>query len=83
MAVANLIKLLCGIPYLEDSYIAKMVCFGDGAMELCMHEKAAFFLPVNVLTVWSPAFLATRHTTMCLYIYIRSEILRVFKVQYT
>ena len=35
-------------------------------MELCMREKAAFFLPVNILTVWSPAFLAARHTTMCL-----------------
>ena len=27
-------------------------------MELCMREKAVFFLPVNILTVWSPAFLA-------------------------
>ena len=35
-------------------------------MELCMHEKAVFFLPVNKLTVWSPAFLAARHTTVCL-----------------
>ena len=35
-------------------------------MELCMHEKAVFFLPVNVLVVWSPAFLAARHTTVCL-----------------
>ena len=35
-------------------------------MELCMREKAAFFLPVNILTVWSPAFLAARHTTVCL-----------------
>ena len=39
-------------------------------MELCMREKAVFFLPVNILTVWSPAFLAARHTTMCLDIYI-------------
>ena len=30
-------------------------------MELCMREKADFFLPVNILTVWSPAFLAARH----------------------
>ena len=35
-------------------------------MELCMHEKAVFFLPVNILMVWSPAFLAARHTTVCL-----------------
>ena len=33
-------------------------------MELCMREKAVFFLPVNILTVWSPAFLAARHTTV-------------------
>ena len=31
-----------------------------------MREKAVFFLPVNILTVWSPAFLAARHTTVCL-----------------
>ena len=35
-------------------------------MELCTHEEAVFFLPVNILTVWSPAFLAARHTTVCL-----------------
>ena len=35
-------------------------------MELCMREKTVFFLPVNILTVWSPAFLAARHTTVCL-----------------
>ena len=35
--------------------------FGEGAMDLCTHEKSVFFLPVNILTVWSPAFLATRH----------------------
>ena len=35
-------------------------------MELCMREKAVFFLPVNILTVWSTAFLAARHTTVCL-----------------
>ena len=37
-------------------------------MELCTHEKAVFFLPVNIFTVWSPAaaFLAARHITMCL-----------------
>ena len=58
MAVANLINLLCGVPYLGDSYNAKIVCFGEGAMELCTHEKAVFFLPVNILMVWSPAFLA-------------------------
>ena len=33
---------------------------GHGAMH------AFFFLPVNILTVWSPAFLAARHTTVCL-----------------
>ena len=35
-------------------------------MELCMHKKAVFILPLNILTVWSPAFLATQHTTVCL-----------------
>ena len=35
-------------------------------MELCMYEKAVFFLPVNILTVWSLAFLAARHTIVCL-----------------
>ena len=39
-------------------------------MEVCTHEKAVFFLPVNILTVWSPAFLAVRHTIVCLDIYI-------------
>ena len=29
-----------------------------------------FFLPVNILTVWSLAFLAARHTTVCLDIYM-------------
>ena len=29
-------------------------------------KKAVFFLPVNILTVWSPAFFVTRHTTVCL-----------------
>ena len=56
MAVENLV---CGVPYLGDSYNAKMVCFGEGAKELCKHEKAVFFLPVNILMVWLPAFLAT------------------------
>ena len=41
-------------------------------MELCMREKAVFFLPVNILTVWSPAFLAAQHTIVCLdNIYVR------------
>ena len=67
MAVANLIKFaVWRVPYFGDSYNAKMVCFGEEAMELCMHEKAVFFLPVNILTVWSLAFLAARHTTVCL-----------------
>ena len=35
-------------------------------MELCMREKAVFFLPLNILMVWFPAFLAARHTTVCL-----------------
>ena len=35
-------------------------------MELCTHEKSAFFLPVNILMVWLPAFLATRQTKACL-----------------
>ena len=66
MAVANLIKFALWRPYLGDSYNAKMVCFGEGAMELCTYEKAVFFLPVNILMMWSPAFLAARHTTVCL-----------------
>ena len=66
MAVANLIKFSLWRTYLGDNYNAKMVCFGEGAMEVCTHEKAVFFLPVNILTVWSPAFLAARHTTVCL-----------------
>ena len=43
-------------------------------MELCMREKAVFFLPVNILTVWSPALLAARHTTVCLNIIINSLV---------
>ena len=35
-------------------------------MELCTHEKAVFFLPVNILTVRSLTFLAAQHTTVCL-----------------
>ena len=35
-------------------------------MELCTCEKAALFLPVNILTVWCAGYLATRHTTVCL-----------------
>ena len=31
MAVANLIKFACGLPYLVDSYNTKIVCFGEGA----------------------------------------------------
>ena len=34
-------------------------------MPACV-KKLFFFLPVNILTVWSPAFLAARHTTVCL-----------------
>ena len=49
MAVANLSNLQCGVPYLGDSYNAKLVCFGEGAMELCTHEKAVFFLPHGVV----------------------------------
>ena len=49
MAVVNLITF--AVPYLVDSYNAKMVCIGEGAMELCMHEIAVFFLPVDILTV--------------------------------
>ena len=54
------------MPYLGDSYNAKMVYFEEGVMELCTNEKVVFFLPVNILTVWLPAFLVARHTTMCL-----------------
>ena len=35
-------------------------------MELCMHDIAIFFLPVSIPMVWPPAFLAVKHTTMCL-----------------
>ena len=37
-------NLLCGLPYLVDSYNARMVCFGEGNME---HENLVFFLSVN------------------------------------
>ena len=40
-----------------DSYNAKMVCFGEEAMELCMGEKAVFFLLVDILMVWRDGFL--------------------------
>ena len=72
MAVANLIKFAvwCTLPG-----TAKMVCFGEGAMELCTYEKAVFFLPVNILTVWSPAFLAAQHTTVCLDLSPREDLL--------
>ena len=66
MAIANLIRLAVWRTLLGDSYNAKLVCFGEGTMKLCTHEKTVFFLPVNILTVWSPAFLATRPTTVCL-----------------
>ena len=33
-------------------------------MELCTHEKAGFFLPINILMVWLLAFLAVQHTTV-------------------
>ena len=35
-------------------------------MELWMHEKAVSFLPINILMVWSPAFLVARRSTVCL-----------------
>ena len=65
MAGASLIKFVCDLCYLAVSYNAKMVCFGEGAMKLCMHENAVLLLPVNI---WcgTLAFLATQHTTMCL-----------------
>ena len=62
MAVANLIKFAVWCT-LSGGQNGELWRRGHGAI---MHEKAAFFLPVNILTVWSPAFLATRHTTMCL-----------------
>ena len=43
-----LVQIFCD---LVDSYKAKMMCFGEGTMELCMCENAIFFLPVNV-HVW-------------------------------
>ena len=37
-------------------------------MELRMHENCTFFFPVNIYSWCSvPAFLATRHTIVCLY----------------
>ena len=45
--------MMCDLPYLVD---ARMVCFGEGAMELCMHENAVLFLPVACGAL---AFLAT------------------------
>ena len=44
-------NLLCGLPYLADSYNAKMVCFGEGAMELyaCVKKLFSFFLTHGVV----------------------------------
>ena len=63
-------ELGVGLPYLADSYNAKMVCFGEGAMELCMREKAVFFLSVNILTVWSAGFLGCKTHGMILMTYL-------------
>ena len=59
MAVANLINFAVWptLSGLVDSYNSKMVCFGEEAMELCMHEKAILFLSVNILMVWCAGFL--------------------------
>ena len=54
-------------------------------MELCTHEKAVFFLPVNILMVWSLAFLIYIYTSLLnlqaskLY----SEVLYIIPVQNT
>ena len=64
MAVANLIKFT--VPTWGTAIMQKWCALEEGAIELYTHEKAVFFVPVNILTVWSPAFLTTRHTTMCL-----------------
>ena len=42
MAIANLIRLAVWRTLLGDSYNAKLVCFGEGTMKLCTHEKAGF-----------------------------------------
>ena len=63
MSVANLIKFAV---WRGTAIMQKWCVFGEGAMELCTHEKAVFFLPVNILTVWLLAFLAARHTIVCL-----------------
>ena len=56
---------LYGLLYLADSYIAKMVCFGNGVMELYMCENAVFFLPVSVA-----CWLSWSHDTLlCVLIY--------------
>ena len=34
-----------------------MVCFGEGAMELCMHENPVYFFPVNIPMAWCAGFL--------------------------
>ena len=36
----------------------------EGAIELCTHEKAVLFLPVNIFSTM--AFLVTQHTSVCL-----------------
>ena len=46
--------------------IAKMVCFGEGAMELCMSEMLfSFFLSIYP-QCGTPDFLVARRTTVCL-----------------
>ena len=74
MAVVNLIKFAVwpGLPYLADSYNAKMVCFGEGAMELWLFS---FFLSIYS-RCGVPAFLAARHTTMCLVVIITNNLLK-------
>ena len=61
MAGANLIKFAVW-PTLPGRHLynAKMVCFGEGAMELCMRENAIFYFFLSINTQCdTPAFLAT------------------------
>jgi len=47
-----LVNLMCGLPYLGDSYSAKIGMFRRRDHEAMHATKTVFFLSVNVLMVW-------------------------------
>ena len=58
-------NLVCGVAYLADTSVVKLVPIGYEIMELQRCENHVFFLPVNILTVWRAGFLG-RTTHYCL-----------------